>query len=160
MNPWKYNLKCPQIVDNDNTQTSRPFQLMLIFSLRFAQKAALVCTLNVSAISTLQIVYSANLDHHLYRTCYPLQMHYFWKIEYWEAENVYIHTWIAYLLLHNFHLCHCHQVVQTVFRTEVVFRAEVLPVHVEMCRFLCSSSLSADCLLCHCGMEGSCLYDL
>jgi len=41
---------------------TRYFKLILVPTLRFAQKAAVVCKINVSGISTQQIVYSANLE--------------------------------------------------------------------------------------------------
>jgi hypothetical protein len=46
-----------------------------------------------------------------------------------------------------------------VFRVEAAFRVEVPPVPVEVRRFHCASSVSADSLLCHFGMEGSSLFD-
>ena len=73
----------------------------------------------------------------------------------WDAENIYTHTWMAYHLFHNFRFRQCHLVAQEAFRAEEVFQAEVLPVLVEVRRFLCASSVSADSLLCHFGMEGS-----
>jgi len=52
-------------------------------------------------------------------------MHYHWKIECWDADNVYTHTWMAYLLFHDFHLHQCHLVVQGVFQAEVGFWSDV-----------------------------------
>jgi hypothetical protein len=46
-----------------------------------------------------------------------------------------------------------------VFRVEAAFWAEVLPVLVEVRQLLCASSVSADSLLCHFGMDGSHLFD-
>jgi len=86
-------------------------------------------------------------------------MHYDWKIEFWAEETVYTHTWMAYLLFHNFQFPHYHQVVQVAFWVEVEFQAEVQPVLVEVPWFLCASSVSADSLLCHFGMEDSRQYD-
>jgi hypothetical protein len=50
-------------------------------------------------------------------------------------------------------------VAQVAFRVEMAFQAEVPPVLVEVRRFLCTSSMSADSLLYHFGMEGSRPYD-
>jgi hypothetical protein len=49
------------MVNNGNTQNYQLFQSILDFTLGCAQKAAVVFKLNVSGISTQQIVYSANL---------------------------------------------------------------------------------------------------
>jgi len=76
-------------------------------------------------------------------------VYYDWKIECLEAENVYTHRWMAYLLFNNFHFRQCHLVAQ------VAFWAEVLPVLEQVRRILCASSMSADSLLWHFGMEGS-----
>jgi len=51
-------------------------------------------------------------------------------------------------------------VADEAFGADVVFRAEVPPVLVEVCWFLCASSVSADSLLCHYDMEGSRPYDV
>jgi len=133
--------------------STRYFQSILVPTLRFAQKAVVVCKFNVSSISTQQIVYSANLEYNLYRACFPWQMHYDWKIECLEVENAYIHTWMAYLLFHNFRFPQRHLVAQ------VAFRAEVPPVVEEVRWFRCASSGSPDSLLYHFGMEGSRPYD-
>jgi len=109
--------------------------------------------MNVSYIPTKQIVYSANLQYNLYRACYPWHMHYDWKIECWDAENVYTHTCMVYLLFQNFHFSQCHLVAQMAFWVGVPL------VLWEVCWFLCASSVSADSLLCHFGMEGSRPYD-
>jgi len=53
----KYTLKYLLIVDNDNTQKSRSFLSMLIFTVRFAQWAALICKMDVSCITMQQTVY-------------------------------------------------------------------------------------------------------
>jgi hypothetical protein len=45
------------------------------------------------------------------------------------------------------------------FREEAALRAEVLPVLLEVWRFLCATSVSVDSLLCHFGMEGSRVFD-
>jgi hypothetical protein len=50
------------MVDNGNIQNSHVFQSILDFTLGCAQKAAVIFKLNVSGISTQQIVYSANLE--------------------------------------------------------------------------------------------------
>jgi hypothetical protein len=50
-------------------------------------------------------------------------------------------------------------VAQVAFWAEMAFRAEVPPVLVEVRRFLCASSVSADSLLYYFGMEGSRPYD-
>jgi len=128
---------------------TRYFQSILVPTVRFAQKDVVVCKINVSSISTQQIVYSANLEYHLYRACFPWQMQYDWKIEYLEVENAYTHTWMAYLLFHNCRFPQRHLGVQ------VAFRAEMPPVLEEVLRFLCTSSGSPDFLLHHCGMQGS-----
>jgi hypothetical protein len=39
------------------------------------------------------------------------------------------------------------------------YQAEMPPVLMEVWRFLSASSVSAHSLLCHFGMEGSCLFD-
>jgi hypothetical protein len=69
------------------------------------------------------------------------------------VENAYTHTWMAYLLFHNFRCSQRHLVAQ------VAFRAEVPPVLKEARRFLFTFSGSPDSLLCHFGMEGSRPYD-
>jgi len=78
-------------------------------------------------------------------------VHYDSKIESLEAENVYTHTWMAYLLFHNFHVHQCHPVVQVAFWVEMAFRAEGPPVLVEVRQFLCASGVSVDSLLRHFG---------
>jgi hypothetical protein len=50
-------------------------------------------------------------------------------------------------------------VAQVAFQVEALFRAEVLPVLVEVRRFLCATRVSVDSLLCHFGMEGSHPFD-
>jgi len=132
---------------------------MLFFAARFSQQAALIFEINVSGIATQQIVNSANLEYTLYRTCYPWHMQYAWKIQYWEEENVNTHTWMAYLQFHNFPFPSGHQVAQEAFRAEVAFLVEVQPVLVEVRRIHSASSVSADSLPCHFGMEGSSQYD-
>jgi len=87
-------------------------------------------------------------------------MHYDCKIECWNAENVYTLTWMAYLLFHNFHFNQCHRMPQEAFWGEEAFQPEVPPVLAERSLFLCASSLSADSLLCHFGMEGGRQYDI
>jgi hypothetical protein len=42
---------------------------------------------------------------------------------------------------------------------EVVFRAEVMSVVVEVHQSICASSVTVDDLRCHCGKEGSCPFD-
>jgi hypothetical protein len=86
-------------------------------------------------------------------------MHYDWKIEYWDTENVYTHTWMAYLLFDNCHVRHCHLVAQVALRVEAACWAEVPLVVVEVCQFLYTSSMSADSSLCHFGKECSRLFD-
>ena len=68
-------------------------------------------------------------------------------MEPWEAEYVYIHIRVAHLL---FRSSRCNHMVQ------VAFRAEVMPIAVEVHPDLCTSSVSVDSLLCHVGKEGSC----
>jgi len=128
---------------------TRYFQSIVFLTLRFTQEAVVVCKINVSGISVQQIVYTANLEYNLYRTCFPWQMHYGWKIEYLEVENAYTHTLMAYLLFHKFHF------PQRQLGAQMAFRAEVPPVLEEVRRFLCASSGSPDSLLYHFGMEGS-----
>jgi len=55
--PLKYTVKCPLIVDNDNTQKCRSLQLIPVFTVRFTQKAAFVCKMEISCITMHQIVY-------------------------------------------------------------------------------------------------------
>jgi hypothetical protein len=70
-----------------------------------------------------------------------------------EVENAFTHTWMAYLPFHNFRFLQCYLVA------EGAFWAEVPPILVEMRRFLCTSSESANSLVYHFGMEGSLPYD-
>jgi len=86
-------------------------------------------------------------------------MHYDWKIECLEAENVYTHTRMAYHHFHNICFRQCHLVVQVAFWAEVAIWAEMPPGLMEVRRCLCASSLSADSLLCHFGMKGSRPFD-
>jgi len=53
----KYTLKYLLIVDKYNTKISHSFQSILIFTVMFAQSAALVSEIDVSCMTTLQIVY-------------------------------------------------------------------------------------------------------
>jgi hypothetical protein len=57
--PLKYTLRCPLIVDNDNTQQSHSLQSTLVFTVRFTQKAALIFKMVVSCITTQLIAYNA-----------------------------------------------------------------------------------------------------
>jgi hypothetical protein len=57
ISPSKYNFKCMRIVDNDTNQKSRCSQLILVFTFTFAQRASLVCKIEISCITTQQIVY-------------------------------------------------------------------------------------------------------
>jgi hypothetical protein len=66
---------------------------------------------------------------------------------------------MAYLLFHNFRFPQHHLVAQVVFREVMAFRAEVPPGLMVVRRFLSASSVSADSLLYHFGMEGSRPYD-
>jgi hypothetical protein len=66
---------------------------------------------------------------------------------------------MEYHLIHNSHVRHCHLVAHVAFRVEAAFWDEVPPFPMEVQRFLCASRVSADSLLCHLGMEGSCLFD-
>jgi len=86
-------------------------------------------------------------------------MHYDWKIECLEVENVYKPTWMACLWFDNFRFHLCHLMVLGAFRAEVGLQAELPSVLVEVRRFLCSSSVSAHSLLYHFSMEGSRLYN-
>ena len=147
------------MVDNDNTQNSCAFQSILVFTFRFAQKAAVIFKIHVSGISTRQIVYSSYLESKLYQAWNPWQMHNDWNIECWDAKNVYTHTWMAYHLFHNLYLRQCHLVVQEAFQSEVAFQAEVLPVVVEVCRSLCASRVCADISLYYFRREDSHLCD-
>jgi hypothetical protein len=51
-------------------------------------------------------------------------------------------------------------VAQVAFRVEAAFQGEVPPVLMKVRLFLCASSVFADTLICHFGMEGSRLFDL
>jgi len=82
-------------------------------------------------------------------------MYYDWKIQCLEVENVYTHTWMAYIRFHNYRIHPCQLVVQMAFRAEVAFRVEVPSAKVEVHQFHCASSSFAYSLLCHFGMEGS-----
>ena len=68
------------------------------------------------------------------------------NVERWEAKYVYTHMRVAYLL---FQTSHHHQLAQ------VVIRAAVAPVLVEVHHCLCAASVSLDFLRCHFGKEGS-----
>jgi len=70
------------------------------------------------------------------------------------VENAYTHSWMAYLLFHNFRYPERHLVVQ------VVFRADVPPVLEEVRWFLCAATGSPDSLLYHIAREGSQPYDV
>jgi hypothetical protein len=72
--------------------------------------------------------------------------------------RMYIHTpgWHTFYFI-TFSIV-SHLVAQVAFQAEVAFWVEVLPVWVEVCRFLCSSSVSAESVLCNFGLEGSCPY--
>jgi len=59
-------------------------------------------------------------------------------------ENVNTHTWMAYLQYDNVHFHQRQLVAQVAFRAEVAFRAMVPPVVVDVRRFPCTSSVSAD----------------
>jgi len=80
-------------------------------------------------------------------------MHQDWKIECWEEDYVYTHIWVARRQFRNFELHHCQYLVQ------VAFWAQVAPDVVEVHPLLYTSSMSADCLLCHFGKHGSPLID-
>jgi hypothetical protein len=121
---------------------------------RFTQKAAVIFKINVSGISTQQIVYWVNLEYSVNRACYPCHMHYDCKIECRDAENVYTHAWMAYLLFRNFQVCQCHLVVLVACCEEAAFWAEVPPGAVEERRFLWAPTVSVDFVLCHFGITG------
>jgi len=104
---------------------------MVVFTLRFAQKAVIIFKINVCGISTQQLVYSVNLEWYLYRTCYPWHMHYDWKIECLEVENVNTHTRMAYRQFHNGQFSQCDLVAQVAFREEVASGAEAPSVLVQ-----------------------------
>jgi hypothetical protein len=53
----KYTLKYLLIVYNTNTKISHFFWSMLIITVSFAQSAALICEIDVSCVTMLQIVY-------------------------------------------------------------------------------------------------------
>jgi len=78
----------------------------------------------------------------------------------WDAEHLYTRTWMANHIFHDFRFRQCHLVAQVTFWAEVAFRADVPLVLAEVRRFLWASSISADFLLWHFGMEGSHPYDL
>jgi hypothetical protein len=65
---------------------------------------------------------------------------------------------MAYLLFHKFRFPRHHLGAQVAFRAQMSFWAEASPVQVEVQRFLCTSSVSADSLQYHLGVEGSWLY--
>jgi hypothetical protein len=66
---------------------------------------------------------------------------------------------MAYLLFRNFHFRQYFLVVQVAFWADVAFQAEVPLGLVEVRRFLCTSIVSADSVLCNFDMEGSSPYD-
>jgi hypothetical protein len=51
----------PQIVGNENTETSCSFKSILVITAKFTQKAALHFKINVNGNSTQQILQSAKL---------------------------------------------------------------------------------------------------
>jgi hypothetical protein len=55
--PIKINLKCPLIVDSDNTQKFRSLQSTFVFAVRFTQKAAVVYKMPARRITAQLIVY-------------------------------------------------------------------------------------------------------
>jgi len=97
---------------------------------------------------------SVNLEYNLYHACEPWHKQRDWSIERCEEEYVYTHTWVAHLRFWNFELLHCHQPAQ------MAFRGEVVPILQEVHPFLCTSSESADYLVCHFGKEGSRQLDI
>jgi len=133
---------------------------MLVFTFRFAQQAVVIFKSNVSGISTQQFMYSANLEYNLYHTCYAWHIHYDWKIQCLEVENVYMQIWMANLPFHNFDFHPCHLVAQVVFRVEVTLLATLSQILVEVRQFLSASSMSANSVLYDSGIEGSRQYDL
>jgi len=66
---------------------------------------------------------------------------------------------MAYLRFCNVRFPQCALVAQVAFRVEITFLAEVPPVLVAVRQILDASSVSADSLLYHFGMEGSRPYD-
>jgi len=76
-----------------------------------------------------------------------------WQIGLWEAEYVYTHIRVAHLLFWNIEFCHCDHVAQ------VVFRASVSPVMVDVHLCHCASSQSVDSLLCQFGKGDSRPFD-
>jgi len=64
------------MVVNDKTHIFCSLQSILVLTVRFAVMAVVVFKINARGISTPQIVYFANLEYNLYRTCYPWHMHY------------------------------------------------------------------------------------
>jgi len=86
-------------------------------------------------------------------------MHYDWKIECLEVENAYTQSWMAYLLFHNLRFPRHDLAAQVGSRVEMAYWADVPTVLVEVQRFRSASSVSADSLLYHFGMEGSQPYD-
>jgi len=54
---FKYTLKFPLIVDNVIDQKSHSLLSILVFTVRFAQKAAFICLMDVYCITMQQIVY-------------------------------------------------------------------------------------------------------
>jgi len=136
--PFKYTLKCPLIVDNDNSQNSRSLQSTLVFAVRFTQMAALVIKMADSCITTQLIVYQPVNGPLWVSECgmkSVLHMRSLAKIERWEAEYVYTYMRVAYVL---FRSSLRHQMAQ------VAIRAEVAPVWVVVHPCLCASSVSVD----------------
>jgi hypothetical protein len=72
------------------------------------------------------------------------------KIKDWEAEDLFMHRWVAHLL---FWSSYHHQM------SHLAFRAKVMPIMVDGHLCFCATSMSVDCLQCHFGTDGSRLCD-
>jgi len=97
---------------------------------------------------------SANLEYKHYHTGDPCHLHYDWKIEHCEEEDVYTHIRIAHLRFQNFRVLYYYQLVQ------LVFQAKVPLVLMEVCPFVYAFSISAGSLLCHFGKKCSWQVDI
>jgi hypothetical protein len=70
------------------------------------------------------------------------------------VENIYTHSWRAYLRFHSIDFHQIQHVAQVAVRAEAAVRAQVLPVLVELHQLLSASSVFVDSLLCHFGLKG------
>jgi len=166
--PLKYTLKCLLIVDNTTLQNPVPFcqcSSSLSGSLNRLLSSAkwMSAALPHSRYCTNQWMFhyqSAHLDWNLYCGCDTWQMHQDRKIERWVGEYKYTHFWVTRLRVRKRELRHCDQVAQVGFRAKVpsVLLSAVSFGLVEVHPCLCTSSMSADSVVCHFGKEGSRLF--